>query len=93
MLKIDGKIDVYTKVDHTQFKLLTSAQDKNFSPTNLNYMSLASYNNTNVKYFYDCSLPLPHINLGLAKKYAPPGHPLLLEDPDFTDPLDKRNCN
>lgn len=33
-----------------------------------------------------------HIDTETATRYANPGHPLLLDDPTFQKPIDKRNC-
>lgn len=58
----------------------------------LKYISFASYNNTPIEFFYDCSMQPSYINTQVATRYANPGHPILLEDPPFETPVDKRNC-
>lgn len=88
-----GKIDIFSKHDHTQYKMLASVKDPKYNPTSLKYFSLSSYNNTHLNYFYSCAFPPAFIDIPMATKYASVGHPLLLEDPDFEAPIDKRNCN
>lgn len=90
---VDGRIEIYSKHDHTQYKLLASVDDPKFSATfPINYISLASFNSTPIQLFHDCSMAPPFIDTQLATKYATIGHPLLLEDPTFVAPIDKRNC-
>lgn len=88
-----GKIEVFSKHDHTQFRLLASVDDPKYSPTiPLRYISFASFNNTPIQFYYDCSASPLHIDTEMATRYANPGHPVLLEDPTFQKPIDKRNC-
>lgn len=94
-IDLEGKIEVFAKHDHTQFKLLASADDPTGynAATPLNYMSFASFNNTPTDFYFDCSMiPNSFIDTQLATRYAPVGHPLLLDDPNFDTPVDKRNC-
>lgn len=58
----------------------------------IKYIGLASSNSTSIQLFYDCSSTPAHIDTQLATKYALVGHPLLLQDPVFSAPVDKRNC-
>lgn len=83
---------MFTKHDHTQFKLLASGKDPKYSQTPLSYLSFASNNNTKLDFYHNCDFAAPFVDNQLATKYAPIGHPLLLEDPDFDAPIDKRNC-
>lgn len=88
-----GKVEVFSKHDHTQFKLLASVDDPKYNRNlPLRYISFASFNNTPVQFYYDCSMTPSHIDTEMATRYANPGHPLLLEDPTFRTPVDKRNC-
>lgn len=87
-----GKVELYTKHDHTQYKLLASAKDPKYTQLGFNYLSFASSNNTNIDFFHNCNIQPPHIDTQMATKYAPIGHPLLLDDPNFAAPIDKRNC-
>lgn len=90
---LEGKIEIFSKHDHTQFKLLASVDDPSYSPAfPINYISFASFNNTPVEVFFDCSTTPTYIDTQLATRYASIGHPLLLDDPAFTAPVDKRNC-
>lgn len=90
---IAGKFELFTKHDHTQYKLLASAEDPNYKPSiDLKYISLASFNNTPIQLFYDCNLTSAYIDTQIATKYASAGNPLLLADPPFTTFVDKRNC-
>lgn len=89
----DGKIEVFSKHDHTQFKLLASIDDPKYSQAYpLTYISFSSFNNTPTQYYFDCSTTPTFIDTQLATRYAPTGHPLLINDPPFSAPVDKRNC-
>lgn len=89
----DGKIEIYSKHDHTQYKLLALVDDSKYSSDfPLKYIGLTSSNSTPIQLFYDCSSTPAHIDTQLATKYALVGHPLLLQDPVFSAPVDKRNC-
>lgn len=93
ILHVAGKMELFTKHDHTQYKLLASVDDPNFeSSGNLNFISLSSVNNTPIELFYDCNMTPTFIDTQLAIKYMAIGHPLLLEDPPFATHVDKRNC-
>lgn len=87
-----GKVELFTKHDFTQYKLLASANDPKYSKTPFNYLSFASENNTQIDFFHNCKSSKPFIDTQIATKYAPIGHPLLLDDPNFDAPIDKRNC-
>lgn len=89
-----GKIELYSKHDHTQYKLLASVDDHTYNPivNPLNYISFASFNNTPMSFYYDCSMAPNYIDTQLATRYASAGHPVFLEDPTFQTPVDKRNC-
>lgn len=87
-----GKVELFTKHDHTQFKLLASAKDPKYTRTPLSYLSVASNNNTKIDFFHNCNDSSTFIDTQMAAKYAPIGHPLLLDDPNFDAPIDKRNC-
>lgn len=90
---VDGKIEVFTKHDHTQYKLLVDAVDPKYSILDpIRFISLASFDKSNIHLYSDCSIAPPSINTELATKYASFGHPLLLEDPTFRTPADKRVC-
>ncbi|XP_055311129.1 uncharacterized protein LOC129573947 [Sitodiplosis mosellana] len=88
-----GKIELFSKHDHTQYKLLASVDDHSYdlSVNPLQYISFASFNSTPMDFYYDCSMAPTYIDTQLATKYAAVGHPLLLEDPTFQTPVDKRN--
>ncbi|XP_031630189.1 uncharacterized protein LOC116345171 [Contarinia nasturtii] len=87
-----GKLELYSKHDHTQYKLLLSVDDHSYkSSIQLNYISFASFNNASMSFYYDCSMTPSYIDTQVATKYSSPGHPLLLEDPSFHTPVDKRN--
>lgn len=87
-----GKIEVFSKHDHTQAKLLVEFDDPKYnSAIPLRYISFAAFNETPIQVYYDCSMA-SHIDTDMARRYANPGHPLLLEDPTFRTPIDKRNC-
>lgn len=45
-----------------------------------------------MNFYYDCSMTPTYIDTQMATRYAAIGHPLLLEDPTFQTPVDKRNC-
>lgn len=93
ILNVAGKIELFTKHDHTQYKLLASVDDPNFASIgNLNSISLSSVNNTPIDLYYDCKVKPASIDTQLAVKYMAIGHPLLLEDPPFATHVDKRNC-
>lgn len=86
-----GKIELFTKHDHTQYRLLATVDDP--APvTDLNYISLASNNDTPIQLYYNCKLTPSYIDTQLATKYTAVGHPLLLDDPPFVTHVDKRNC-
>lgn len=89
-----GKIELFSKHDHTQYKLLANVDDHSYnSAVNpIQYISFASFNNTPMDFYYDCSTTPTYIDTQLAIRYAAVGHPLLLEDPTFQSPVDKRNC-
>lgn len=88
-----GKVEIFSKHDHTQFRLLASVDDPKYNPTiPLRYISFASFNATPIQFYYDCSMTPSHIDTETATRYANPGHPLLLDDPTFQKPIDKRNC-
>lgn len=88
-----GQIEVFSKHDHTQFRLIASVDDQKYNPTiPLQYISFASFNETPIQFYYDCSMTPSYIDTETAKRYANPGHPLLIEDPAFRTPIDKRNC-
>lgn len=87
-----GKVELFTKHDHTQYKLLASAKDPKYSQTSLHFLSFASHINTNIDFFHNCKTLPTYIDTQMATKYAPIGHPLLLDDPHFDAPIDKRNC-
>lgn len=89
-----GKIELFSKHDHTQYKLLASVDDPEYDPAvnPLHYISFASFNNTPMDFYYDCSMTPTYIDTQLATRYAAIGHPLLLDDPTFQSPVDKRNC-
>lgn len=90
---VAGKIELFTKHDHTQYKLLASVDDPNFASIgNLNYISLSTVNNTPIELFYDCKMAPAFIDTQSAVKYMAIGHPLLLEDPPFGTHVDKQNC-
>lgn len=90
--RADGTLELYTRFDHTQYKLLANATDPNFSPIPLNFVSFASGANRNVDNYFNCKFVTPFIDTKVATKYTQIGHPLLLEDPDFNTTMDKRNC-
>lgn len=93
LLFLVGKIEVFSKHDHTQFRLLASVDDQKYNPTvPLQYISFASFNDTPIQFYYDCTMTPTYIDTETAKRYANPGHPLLIEDPAFRTPIDKRNC-
>lgn len=85
---IAGKLNVYAKQDHTQFRLLASATDAH--PIDVRYISFASYSSSPAQFFYECSIPDPSFD-GL--NFAPVGkvHPLL-HDPELPSNFEKRNC-
>lgn len=90
---LGGEIELYSKHDHTQFKLLASAKDLAYDKAHpLKYISFASFNNTPIQFFYDCSMQPSYIDTQIATKYANPGHPILLADPPFETAVDRRNC-
>lgn len=90
---LGGKIEIFSKHDHTQYKLLVTVDDLGYNNgIPLNYISFTSLNNTSMELFYNCSQQQSFIDTQTAIKYASPGHPLLLEDPNFQTPVDKRNC-
>lgn len=93
-INLAGDIELFSKHDHTQYKLLATIDDRTYSRqmVPLNYLSFASFNNTPMQFYYDCSIVPSYIDTQVAKKYANPGHPILLEDPPFQTPIDKRNC-
>lgn len=93
IFNVAGKIELFTKHDHTQYKLLASVDDPNFASIgNLTFISLSSINNAPIGLFYDCKVTPAFIDTQLAVKYMAIGHPLLLEDPPFSTHADKQNC-
>lgn len=86
-----GKVELFTKHDHTQYKLLATAKDPKYSKTPLNYLSFASVNNTEIDFFHNCN-SAQYIDTQMATKYTQNGHPLLLNDPNFDAAIDKKNC-
>lgn len=84
-------MELFTKHDHTQYKLLATAKDPKYSKTPLNYLSFASVNNTEIEFFHNCN-SMQYIDTQMATKYTQNGHPLLLNDPNFDAPIDKKNC-
>lgn len=92
-INLGGNIEIFSKHDHTQYKLLAAVEDHSYkSAVSLNYVSFASFNNTPMQFYYDCKMVPSYIDTQVAKKYAGAGHPLLLDDPPFQTPIDKRNC-
>lgn len=92
-MNLVGKIEIFSRHDHTQYKLLANVDDQNYrTAAPLRYLSFAAFNSTPMHFYYDCSMTPSYIDLQTAIKYANPGHPLLLEDPAFQTPVDKRNC-
>lgn len=83
---------MYTKYDHTQFVLLASANDTNGIRSRLNYVGFASGNDKPAESFFNCNFKPFYLDVSAAKRFAHVGHPLLLSDPDFDLPIDKRNC-
>lgn len=84
---------MFTKHDHTQYKLLADAVDPRYSTSDpIQFISLASFDKSSIQLYSDCAITPPLINTEIAVKYAFSGHPLLLEDPTFRTPTDKRIC-
>lgn len=84
-----GELNVYGKLEHTQYTLLASATVPN--PVQIRYISFASWESNAVEYFYDCAMPMPAFE-GVSTKILSKQKHKLFNDPILPPDFDKRNC-